>query len=48
MGLLYDAGLMVVYTHVFVPQNHLDSIHFTFQNMYILINNTDLLSSLEL
>lgn len=31
VGLLYEAGLMVVYIHVFVPQNHLDYIHFTFK-----------------
>lgn len=36
VGLLYEAGLMVVYIHVFVPQNHLDYPLYV-QNMYILI-----------
>lgn len=36
VGLLYDAGLMVVYIHVFVPQSF-GLYPLYVQNMYILI-----------
>ena len=37
-SVLYEAGLIVVYIRVFVPQNHLDSVYPLYkQNMYILI-----------
>lgn len=34
VGVLYEAGLMVVYIHVFVPQIHLDYIHIRSKHVY--------------